>query len=218
MRRRTWIALTLLSIVVGCVAWGILAIRYVPAFYDRALAVAPADWEAHSTEMFNRSQRLTQETKRPGRWQAEFTADQINGFLAVELPKLARERGHVLPPDWTDPRVEIADGQVTVACRYAGGFGSSVVSLTADVFHAGGDEIGFRLHNPRAGSFPLPLGELISAVSEGARQSGVALRWRQTDGDPVALVRVTPEPSGKKITIDAVELKNGAIRVAGHTE
>ena len=53
-----------------------------------------------------------------GRWQALFTAEQINGWMAVDL---ARNFPNTLPPGVVDPRVDIRPEGVTVACRYLEG-------------------------------------------------------------------------------------------------
>ncbi|MEX0585761.1 MAG: hypothetical protein WD176_03905, partial [Pirellulales bacterium] len=85
---RRWILLSLvilLLLVGGVVLVGYFAAQQVPEFYERELAVDRSRQQAASNEMFNRTKKLETATKNIGYWEALFTAEQINGFLAVDL-------------------------------------------------------------------------------------------------------------------------------------
>jgi len=214
VRRRWMIAAGLAILVAALVVAGWMAVGHTPEFYRRALVADPAAQAIASTEMFNRAQRLQRKVREPGQWQAQFTAEQINGYLAVDLVKQFPELD---TPEIRDPRVELRPGEATLAFRYAGRPATSVVSLDVDVYLAKPNVVAIRIRGARAGALPLPLGELLEAVSRAAAAADVPLRWRQSDGDPVALVTFE-SPSGRpSLSIEKLEIRDGVLYIAGRT-
>jgi hypothetical protein len=71
----------------------------------------------------------------------------------------------------------------------------------------------------RAGRLPLPLKRVLDEISAAAAQAKVQLHWRYVGGSPVAQITL-PEPheSGRLVWIEALELEDGKIYVAGRTE
>ena len=141
---------------------------------------------AASEQMTRRAAALAGDLQKEGRWQAVFTADQVNGWLAVELGK----RPEMLPGAVRDPRVAIQPQQLTVACRYKDSQIDTVLSLTVDAYLAEPNVIALRIRKARAGSLPLPLDRVLQEVSRATDQLDWQVDWRQAAGDPVALVRM----------------------------
>jgi hypothetical protein len=214
---RRWLLFLLAAVVIvlaGCALVGYFAVQQAPEFYERELAIDRSQQQAASNEMFNRTQKLKQETKRVGKWEAVFTADQINGFLAVDL-----EKHYPLPPGAIDPRVDINDGELIVACRYDGSGIPTVLWLALEVFLSGPNELAVRVRKARAGAMPIPIGEVVHKVSKAAEENELPLVWRQADGDPVAILRLPEDVDpGRRATLDRLELREGAIYVGGRTE
>jgi uncharacterized protein YpmS len=146
-----------------------------------------------------------------------FTAEQVHGWLAVELVKSHRE---LLSSSLSDPRVSITKDGVTMACRYRSGALDAVVSLTVDVYMAEPNVVALRVRGVRAGSLPLPLGRILEEVSQATNRLEWEVRWRQAQSDPVALISIPPPRNrgDKVVRIDAVELGEGEIRVAGTSQ
>jgi hypothetical protein len=213
--RRRWIIAAALAICIGAlVAGGWLAVGHTPDFYRRALVADPASQAVASSEMFNRAQRLKRDVREPGEWQAQFTAEQINGFLAVDLVKQFPELD---TPEIRDPRVELRPGEATLAFRYAGPSVTSVVSLDVDVYLAEPNTVAIRIRGARAGALPLPLADMLEAVSRAAAAADVPLRWRQSDGDPVAEVTFKSTPGRAPLSIEKLEIRDGVLYIAGKT-
>ena len=59
--------------------------QHVPEFYQQAIEADPEEQRIASTEMFNSTAALVRDASREGRWEATFTIEQINGWLAVDL-------------------------------------------------------------------------------------------------------------------------------------
>src|SRR5207249_3780631 len=67
----------------------------------------------------------------PGHWSARFTQDEINGWLATELPA---KFSHLLPAGLCEPRIMIERGAVHFAARYQEGNDVAIVSASARAF------------------------------------------------------------------------------------
>jgi hypothetical protein len=206
------IGLVAVAIALGFGGW--LAIGHTPQFYRRALVGDPASQAAASTEMFNRAQRLARDVKERNTWQAQFTTEQINGYLAVDLVKQFPELN---TPEIRDPRVDLRPGEATLAFQYAGSPVTSVVSLDVDVYLHEPNVVAIRIRGARAGALPLPLSDVLDAVSRAAEAAEVPLRWRQSDGDPVALVTFKAQPGRPQLVIDKLEISDGVLEIAGRT-
>jgi hypothetical protein len=158
-------------------------------------------------------------TTKPGRWQAEFTDEQINAWLATLLP---RNHPQALPAEVRDPRVKISADSAQLAWRLESERFETVLSLQADLYLTDQpNQIAIRLHAVRAGWVPVPLTQILERVSDAARRAGVDLSWSQREGDPVALLRVPtrhPEFEDRELYLESLELKDGKVTVAGRTE
>jgi len=219
-----------ITLWIGSIAAALLAVtafllyrgtQHVPEFYEQALtASVPVaqqiqvgdDFERQALELHNQSTKL-------GRWQAEFTDEQINAWLAAILP---RNHPQALPAGIRDPRVKITEQGVQVAWRYRIERFQTVVSISGQVYLTDKpNQVALRLHGVRAGWVPLPLDRLLQRVSDAARQNGVDLLWSQDDGDPVAVYRVPTQLErypGRNVHLETVELQPGRLRLAGSTE
>jgi hypothetical protein len=64
----------------------------------------------------------------------------------------------------------------------------------------------------------LPLEQVLEAVSKGARDARLPVRWLQVDEDPVAEITLPEDIESKQAReIDAVRLEEGKIYVSGTT-
>ncbi len=133
------------------------AAQRVPEFYRQAVAADPSTQHVPRDEFIAETTALASDLHREGRWQHEFTAEQINAWLALEL---ATNYPELLAAGWSEPRVEIAEHQATIACRYQHGSLSTVLSLTVDVY----------LHEPN----------VLAVRVRGAAQARYQSPWRKS--------------------------------------
>lgn len=220
---RKWLRIVLVSAVglLLVAAAGLFVVwrasRQVPEFYQEAIHGDPEVQAEASDAMLQRATTLASDLKQEGRWEASFTADQINGWLAVDLVK---NHSGQLPPSVSDPRVAIEPDRLTVACRFHEGAVDSVLSLSVDVYLPEPNVVAVRIHQARAGALPLPLDSVLDRISEAARRSDLRIKWRQADGDPVAFISLPPPrgPADDLVEIDTLRLGDGEVYVAGTTE
>ena len=104
-------AVGLIVALVALGAWLWYSIRHVPEFYRQALSTDRAQLEKSNKQLLRLTAALRNELRRPGVWQARFTADEINGWLAVDVPK---NHPDLLPPQIEEPRVGITPDAVSV--------------------------------------------------------------------------------------------------------
>ena len=218
LRTILWVAASLAVLAALGAAGLYQAWRHEPEFYTKALAASPQEYEKAGDELEKNVLELRNEVRREGRWEVEFSDEQINGWLAVDLQKNFSD---LLPKTIQDPRVAISQSEILIACRFDDGKAKTILSLGVDVRLT--DEpnvVAVRFRRARAGSIPLPLSRVIDKITDAARHSDVALRWAQEQGDPVALVEVpvTHEAyDSKELLLETIELDDGLVRIAGRS-
>ena len=173
----------LLVAVVGVVAVALgsiyVAMGRVRPFYQQAIRLDPQKLEVGSRELESRATALYSEARQPGQWQAAFTAEQINGWLALQL---AEVYGDALPKDISEPRVAIDDDRFTLGFRARRGGVETVVSADASVMLTESGEIAIRLLSVQAGALPLPVMQIADEVSQACQELSLPVRWTQDGG------------------------------------
>lgn len=192
------------------------AARHVPGFYKDALQTAPSARQRQSDELLENAAALASSVGQEGRWQALFTAEQINGWLSVDVAKNFPE---LVPQGVADPRVAIHPDRIAVACRYLDGPVETVLSLEGEAYVEEPNVLAVRIVRARAGSLPAPLGSLLAGISRAADGAGLQLRWLQSGGDPVAVIRLQSlgDEGNRRRQIETIELRDGEIYLAGRT-
>ena len=192
------------------------AAQQVRPFYQQALHIEPEVLERGSRELESRATALYSEARQAGQWQAVFTAEQINGWLAMQLvDNLDVE----LPSRIRDPRVAISPDMVTLGFRMLSGGVETVVSVDAGVFLTEEGAVAIRFASVRAGALPLPVMQLADEIADACQELSLPVRWTRQDGQPVAVVELHSDTSTDKrqFFMDAIELREGELYVAGHT-
>jgi hypothetical protein len=209
--------LALAAVVAVAVASAYVALRRVRPFYEQALAVDPAALKESGRELETRASALYSDSRKPGQWRAVFTADQINGWLATQLTE---DHGHSLPKGIDLPRVAIADDLLTLGFRARHGGVETVVSADASVLLTESGEVAIRLISVHAGALPLPVLEVADEIAKACQALSLPVRWTQEQGEPVALVDLRRGSGGspRELFIDAIDLRDGSLYVAGHTD
>lgn len=212
------VALSSLALLVVLVAalWGAYrAVRRVRPFYEQALQIDEEALERGSRELESRATALYSDTQQPGRWQAIFTAEQINGWLAVELAR----NDDQLPDNVREPRVAITPDAMTLGFRTDLGGTETVVTVdTAPLVTEAGD-VAVHLKSVHAGALPLPALQIADEIATACQALSLPVRWTRLEGQPVAVITVHDESAGDKrqIAIDTIELGEGTLFVAGQT-
>jgi hypothetical protein len=206
-----------LSVAAGLIALAIfLTLSGSPAFYQAAVERDPALAQEDNDRCLQQAAALASKLQSTGDWEAIFSADQINGWLAVDL---ARNFGDSLPPQITNPRIDFQSGAATLACTYRHAGHETVMSIAFDLYLSEPNVVALRLRRVRAGLLPVPLADVLRAIAQAGNGFGLMVQWRQVAGDPVALVHLSHSAGDddSQLRLEAIELREGEIYIAGRT-
>lgn len=216
LRTVSWLVVGLLLLAAGFVGGAYWATQRVPAFYEQALQQDPIAVQQANEKMLARTTTLASSVKREGQWSALFTGDEINGWLAVDLPQNYPD---LLSPEISDPRVLLTPGRLTLACRYRTGAVTTVASLELEAYLPEANVVAIRVRSLKAGALPLPLADLLDGVSKAAADMDLRIRWLKADGDPVALIEIPPAKGqfNTAYQLETLDIRDGEVYLSGHT-
>ena len=137
--------------------------------------------------MESRATALYSDARQAGQWNAVFTVDQINGWLATQLTE---KHAGQLPDGIRDPRVAISPNVLTLGFRTSPGGIETVASVDASVFLTEDGAVAIRLMSVRAGALPLPVMQVADELAAACRELSLPVRWTQEAGQPVAVVEL----------------------------
>lgn len=183
---------------------------------------ATGELDQHRQQLESQVAAFVSDVQSASRWQTVLTAEQINAWLAVQLPLEVPELGE---QGVQEPRLILRDGEATLACRVTLRGVDSVVSVTAAPVVRDGGWVGLRVVRLRAGNLPLPVStfaELLQTTVDSLDADPTNFRL-VTDGEdsgPVILVnldRVASAP-GELRRVDAFSFRDGEVFFGGVTE
>jgi hypothetical protein len=212
-RRVKFTAFALVGLLAAAAVAGIAAYQALgkaQPFYAKAMKAKPKDLERASQRMESRASTLYSDAKKPGVWRTVFTADEVNGWLAVVLKDKYK---HILPPEVVDPRVAFEKGKALVGYKYKGEKFESLISIEAEAYMSENDLAAVRFRRVWAGVLPLPATSVIEYISDAAKKLEAPIRWTEIEGDPLLLVPVenalSTEEEGRKL--EKVEFHAGEL-------
>lgn len=204
------LAATILATVVALAVF----VRSEPAFY-RSVTVAGDQTRAETLarRMLSKGSAIHAASRRPGAWDAAITADEVNAWLAVDLP---RNHGRLLPGGMADPRVAFSPHHVHVGVRMGSGWMSAVAWVDVEVRLRGVNQISLALVDARLGSLPLPRAAILSDISRRLAALGLVTDLRRLDDRPLLVVSV---PSTYDATaggrLESLAITDGELLLAG---
>jgi hypothetical protein len=179
----------------------------------------PAEAQIEEGQRFERDALdLHNQLQQDGRWEACLTQEEINGWLATDLPA---KFPLVLPSGVSEPRVAIENGTVHIAVHYQRDGVDTVLSVSGEAYlTAQPNEIAVRLEQARAGLLPVPLARFLDEITERAARADLPLRWTEVRGAPVALVRLPLDldDAGRRVVLDRLRWSRGQLVLGGRTE
>ncbi|WZO99420.1 hypothetical protein EP7_001026 [Isosphaeraceae bacterium EP7] len=194
------------------IAW--ISLNHAPAFYRAAEAVPPAQRKAEVEDFVARSLQLRNDIVNEPTWEAAFTDQQVNAWLAEELMRTFADQ---LPPEVHEPRVSFEADRVILAFQLDRGPLRSLISVTARVKVSEDNVLALTLIRIRAGVVPVPSEEILARATAHAKMRGVDLTWSHDQGLPVATLRFKPDDDREDIVLERLWIKPGEIRLAGRS-
>jgi uncharacterized protein YpmS len=204
------VALTVVAVLLGLY----LAAEQEPAFYREAMEIDPGVLKKQSDRMLHQATALASAVKKEKSWEALFTAEQINGWLAVDM---VQNHPNAMPSALHDPRVAIDSKRITFACRFENRGINTVLTLTIEPYVPEPNVVALRIVSAKAGLLPVPLGKVLERLSQAAREMQFHLEWRRTGNDPVAMLSLPPTSDDRSVRIETLRLGEGEVYVSGTT-
>jgi hypothetical protein len=222
---RTFLRKAVVLLLVTGVAVGVAlamiyrAAQHEPDFYQQALQGELTEQSVAGEQLEQNILQLHNNSRKQGRWEAVFTEQELNGWLASDLPD---KFPNLLPKGVAEPRVAIDGEGVRIACRYENTKINAVISFQLGIqLTDESNTLAVRVSKVRAGALPVPLTRFLGRITAAAHRSDISLRWSQTEGDPVALVTVPhrhEDYAHREIYLESIELRDGCVYLAGRTE
>lgn len=218
-RRLTRIAFGAGVAVAACLAALVAVLRYEPSFYRPLLvpAVGADEAEAMARRAVTKASAAHAALSRPGPWDMAFSADEINAWLAVDLP---RNHPHWLPGRVTHPRLVFEPGGVLGAARVGYGPLSAVASgRLAVVLHAP-NQLTLTVEEARIGAVPLPTAALLRGLGRRLARLGLVTEIRPRDGRLRLEVFIpsTHDAGATSTWLESLAVGAGEMLLAGQTQ
>lgn len=213
-RRRIFLVAGGVALVFAIVGGIATALWHTPAFYSETLRddSSVEMREKQSRKFVQLATQLETSIKRDDRWAGEFSQDQVNGFLAYDVPE--RFSG-LLPEQAGDPRVRFSDDTIDLAFRYHHGWWKGTVHVQVRPYVLGPSQIGLDVRTVRAGAVPIPVADPLDQIVKEMRKAGWLVQWRPTKNGELLVIDLEPEIASK-LSLDGIELRDGMLRFAGH--
>lgn len=193
--------------------------QQVPDFYEKAVVVLPPEQLAESSEQLEADvEKLQADVKRRGTWEASFEVEQINAWLADQLPKRYPD---LQAKGLAEPRIMIEDGTMHAAARINSKRINAVVSCELSVqLTDKPNQLAIVVGALRAGALPLPVSQFQGTIQRLLKRTQLNFQWDTLDGQTIALVDVPseyPAYSDKPIVIESIDLSSGKLKVTGQS-
>lgn len=212
-------AAMLLALFVGGVLLLLELAKAEPEFYRKALLVDEKLQQKFGSEMERKILDLRNSVLLGEAWSAEFTEDQINGWLAWDMKEKFPD---LVPPEISDPRIAVENQSMKLAFRCSVKPFRGVAIIEADVFMTGVvNQLGIRIKSVHSGKIPVPVAAFADQISEQLNRSGIEIEWDTEEDDPVAIVQLPDElikpQGGSYIELQQIVVGTQEISLSGVT-
>ena len=212
------ITLILLLCLAGLAYYAYQSTQQLPDFYEATLNSDPVQLAESGAVFEQRVLDLRSSAQEAGEWQAVFTEQQINGWIAVDMP---RKFPHWQPREVSDPRVSISRNELKLVFKVESPRLSGVVVAQADVFCTADNQIAVQFNSVKSGIVPIPMKRFADKITKGLEKSDIQVEWTEQDGDPVLLIKlpsdVTDQGDGNSVILKSVTLESGQVVLSGET-
>ncbi len=189
-----------------------------PDFYETAIQRSEVELAENGDRFETKVLELQNNARQAGNWSYVFSEEEVNGWLAIDCPKKFPE---LIPSFLVNPRIQILDSELQVVFHYQSRRVSAVVVLAGDVFVAEpGGEIALRIKSAKSGLVPLPIAKVADRITRHLRSIGIAVRWEELDGDPLALLKIPPDKlklGEQSLQIQTIGCQDRQVLVAGQS-
>jgi hypothetical protein len=205
--------LAILATVLPLAAWR--SLTYEPPFYRKLADVDRQLRRVEADRFVNQTFQLRNDIANEDRWEASFSDEEVNAWLAEEL---VTHFADFLPEGVRDPLVVFDLDRVTLAFRLKRGPFTSLVWAVARIQVSDDNTVALTLEKIRAGAVPVSPEEVVEPMIRQAKSYGLDVDWRYVDDEPVAFFRYSPTPARGDVVLEQVVLLNGRVYLSGRSD
>ena len=206
------ILLAMLAALPG-LAW--LSVTHKPDFYRVTVLIPKAEQEKEAKEFVAQSLQLSNDIRNEPSWEAIFTDQQVNAWLAEDLVTHFADQ---LPSEVHEPRVMFELDRVTLAFELDQGPVRSVIWVVARPEIPEGNVLELTLEKIRAGVLPIPADKVLDKLTYHAKAHGLDMKWKRDGEFPVVTIRYKPQRGRDDVKLERVRIRKGEIRLAGTSD
>ena len=193
--------------------------QQLPEFYAAALKQEPAEAKILGTQLETNAVDIYNSARFSTTWQGELSEDEINGWLASELPV---KFPNLLPENFKEPRVMLKDDDLSIACRCSYQDLQGILVGSFDLYCTDvPNQIAIRIKSIKMGIAPFPVTQFADQITKTLTNSGFESSWTELDGDPVLLVNVHEQhlviEDYYLIEVKSFDIKDKKILFSGET-
>ena len=220
VRRILFGAITLTSLVAVSIACAYWLSQREPEFYQKALQQPLEIATEKGAELETSVLDLYNSVLQAERWRGAATEEQINGWLAVELPAKFPE---LLPAQvLADPRISIEMDEISFAGRthFRGLKGIAVARL--NLFKTDQpNQFAIHFRSVYIGVVPIPIKSCAEQIDQVLQQRGYQTQWFDREDGPLMTVTVPEDylvvQDLYRLNVETLDLEDGQIVVSGTT-
>jgi hypothetical protein len=194
-------------------AW--FSLTYEPYYYRAMVGLSREQRAGRAKKFVAQSIQLRNDICNEPNWEAVFTDQEVNAWLAEDLVTYFADR---LPPEVKEPRLLFEVDRIILAFQLRQGGVQSVITVVARPRVPGGNTIELTLEKIRAGILPVPADNILDRIIEYARSHGVDAEWARKDGFPVVVMRYTPHIEREDVQLEELQISDHQIRLAGRSD
>jgi hypothetical protein len=216
LRKRATIAgvVASLALLFPAAAW--LSLTHEPTFYRALVASVPREQrEAKAKRFVASSLQLRNDITNERDWQAVFTDQEVNAWLAEDLITFFADQ---IPPEVHEPRVAFGPDRITLAFQLDRGPIRTVIWVVAQARIPEDNVLALTFEKIRAGVIPISAERLMGPITARAREQGVDVRWSREDDLPVATIRFGPDQGSSDVVLERLSVRQGQIRLTGRSD
>jgi hypothetical protein len=209
-----------LAVVLAIVA---TLLKYEPGFYRQLSTPGVTDpgggggeVEALARRALTKASAWHASISRPGSWDAAVSADEINAWLAVDLP---RNHPRWLPQGVSQPRILLQPKHASLATRVGYGPLTSVAWLDFEILLRDVNQLTIALDRASLGAIPLPRTPILRELARRISKLGMVTDLRRLDGRMVLMVYIpsTHDAGATSYWLESLAIDAGELLVAGET-
>ncbi|MEW4567700.1 hypothetical protein AB1L88_07500 [Tautonia sp. JC769] len=207
------IVLAILGTAIPLAIWR--SLTYEPPFYRKLEAKDRQIRRVEADRFVSQTFQLRNDIANENRWEASFTDEEVNAWIAEDLVTHFAE---YLPEGVRDPLLVFELDRATLAFRLDRGPFTSLVWVVARVEVEEDNTLALRLEKIRAGAMPISPDEVVGPIVNRARAHGLDVNWTNDRGEAVVRIRYSPKPERLDVILERVVVLDGRLYLSGRSD